>query len=222
MKSIRYMSGSLAGPNAGGVWRCAPGPTKRADIRVNVSHLRSNKASARAAVGQLVDTSHNETCPGPQDSACAGVAHGAKPAAVFRGSIQSARGRRLTLPCARLRPPILAPQPRRSGPNCQAHTGRDPEHYSRRYVLRAVPFPARCTPVPLVRQFLGTGVPPPHNFRPEIHASKSAVSARLTLLTYGEERGVTSMVYGVRATLASGPARKPLDPSTPHHGTRGF
>ena len=62
LKSIRlYMSGVSLAPAREGMWRCAPGPTKRADLgKISVSHLRGNKATARACCRSACRHLHNE------------------------------------------------------------------------------------------------------------------------------------------------------------------
>ncbi len=75
MKSIRlYMSGRLAGPSAGGVWRGARGPTKRADSPESASATCAvTKRPRGPVVGQLVDTFTVKSVLVP-DSACAAAA----------------------------------------------------------------------------------------------------------------------------------------------------
>jgi len=62
MKSIRlYMSGGLAGPSAGGgVAVCAGANETGRPSRVNVSHLRGNKATTRTCCRSACRHLHNE------------------------------------------------------------------------------------------------------------------------------------------------------------------
>src|SRR6266478_3762674 len=65
------MSRGLAGPSAGGVWRCAPGPTKRADRPESASATCAvTKRPRGPVVGQLVDTFTIKSILSP-DPACA-------------------------------------------------------------------------------------------------------------------------------------------------------